>query len=260
MIDFHCHLDLYPDPNSVLAHAVHEKVYILAVTTTPLAWNGTRRLVGDTPRVRVALGLHPQVVAERYAEIDLLCSLVPETSYIGEIGLDGSESCIASFGLQQKVLERALNACTVHGGRIISLHSRRASREVLDVIEKYPDCGTPVLHWFSGSMKELKRAIQLGCWFSVGPAMLRSERGSRLAAAIPRERLLTETDGPFTKSSTGPLMPWNVKDAERELAKLWGCSEEMVNSTLTENFRRLVAPSEAKSSRFLDQVKDESNR
>ncbi|WP_367280326.1 Qat anti-phage system TatD family nuclease QatD [Sulfuricaulis sp.] len=244
MIDFHCHLDLYPHPDSVLARVVREKVYVLAVTTTPLAWSGTRRLVGDAPRVRVALGLHPQVVAERHAEIDLLCSLVPETPYIGEIGLDGSESCAASFGLQQKILEKALSACTVHGGRIISLHSRRASREVLDAIEKYPNCGTPVLHWFSGSLKELKRAIQLGCWFSVGPAMLQSERGSRLAAAMPRERLLTETDGPFAKTSSGPLMPWNAKDAERELAKLWGCREEIVNSTLNANLRRLVAPSE----------------
>jgi TatD DNase family protein len=77
--------------------------------------------------------------------------------------------------------------------------------------------------------------------------MLRSERGSRLAAAMPRERLLTETDGPFAKSGTGSLMPWNVKDAERELARLWGCGEKVVGDTLTANLRRLVARSEAAS-------------
>lgn len=64
---------------------------------------------------------------------------------------------------------------------------------------------------------------------------------------MPRERMLTETDGPFTKTNSGPLMPWNVKDAERELAKVWGCSEEITNSTLTANLRRLVALSEAAS-------------
>lgn len=247
MIDFHCHIDLYPDPGSVLIRLAREKVYVLAVTTTPMAWNGTRQLVGDTPRVRVALGLHPQVVAERHAEIDLLCSLVPEAHYVGEIGLDGSEAYTESFGVQQRVLAKALTACAVHGGRIMSLHSRRAAREVLDAIEEHPGCGTPVLHWFSGSLKELKRAIEIGCWFSVGPAMLKSERGSRLAAAMPRERLLTETDGPFTKSRAGPLMPWNVKEAERELARLWGCSENAVNRTLNANLGRLVALSEAAS-------------
>lgn len=245
MIDFHCHLDLYRDPASVLTRLARERLYVLAVTTTPMAWNGTRQLVGDTPRVRVALGLHPQVVGERHAEIDLLCSLIPEAPYVGEIGLDGSEGYRESFGVQQLVLAKALTACAVHGGRIISLHSRRAAREVLDAIEEHPGCGTPVLHWFSGSLRDLKRAIQLGCWFSVGPSMLRSDRGSILAAAMPRERLLTETDGPFAKTRAGPLMPWDVKEAERELARLWGCGQKIVSTTLTENLRRLVALSEA---------------
>jgi TatD DNase family protein len=240
VIDFHCHIDLYPDPGALLARLVREKVYVLAVTTTPLAWEGNRRLVGDTPRIQVALGLHPQVVRERHAEIDLLCSLVPTTKYVGEIGLDGSEEYRDSFAVQQVVLNRALVACMTNGGRIISLHSRRAAKEVLDAIEAHPGCGTPVLHWFSGSTTELRRAIQLGCWFSVGPKMLESQRGYRLAAAMPRDRLLTETDGPFAKSKSGPLMPWDVRTAERALAKVWKCSDRAVGMTLRANLRRLV--------------------
>lgn len=240
MIDFHCHIDLYPDPDALLARLARERVYVLAVTTSPLAWNGTRRLIGDTPRVRVALGLHPQVVYERHAEIDLLCSLVPETKYIGEIGLDGSEGYRNSFAVQQRVLVQALAACEVNGGRIISLHSRRAAKEVLDAIEAHPRCGTPVLHWFSGSLIELDRAIKLGCWFSVGPGMLGSQKGYRLASAMPRDRVLTETDGPFARSKLGPLMPWDVKNAERVLAKLWKCGDSTVRRTLTQNLRRLV--------------------
>lgn len=241
MIDFHCHVDLYPDPGAVLARLVHEKVYVLAVTTTPLAWEGNRRLVGDTPRIQIALGLHPQVVRERYAEIDLLCSLVPATKYVGEIGLDGSEEYRGSFSVQQRVLDQALAACSAHGGRVISLHSRRAAKEVLNAIEAHPRCGTPVLHWFSGSLTELRRAVELGCWFSVGPKMLESDRGSRLAAAMPRDRILTETDGPFAKSKLGPLMPWDVRKAERALAKLWECGDSTVRKTLQQNLRRLVA-------------------
>lgn len=241
MIDFHCHIDLYPDATSILARLAREKIYVLAVTTTPLAWNGTRRLVGDTPRVRVALGLHPQVVAERHAEVELLCSLIPETRYVGEIGLDASKNHRASFEVQQRVLTQILGACALHGGRIISLHSRRAAKEVLDAIETHPGCGKPILHWFSGSPAELDRAVELGCWFSVGPAMLRSERGNRLAAAMPRDRVLTETDGPFAKAKSGPLMPWNVNEAERMIGKLWGCTQQVVQRTLNQNLRRLVS-------------------
>lgn len=240
MIDFHCHVDLYPDPGALLARLISEKVYVLAVTTTPMAWEGNKRLVGGTPRIQIALGLHPQVVRERHAEIGLLCSLVPAAKYVGEIGLDGSEEYRDSFGLQQRVLNQALAACSAHGGRVISLHSRRAAKEVLDAIEAHPRCGTPVLHWFSGSLTELRRAVALGCWFSVGPKMLESDRGSRLAAAMPLDRVLTETDGPFAKSKSGPLMPWDVKQAERALAQLWKCSGHTVRKTLQLNLRRLV--------------------
>src|SRR3546814_10842246 len=67
--------------------------------------------------------------------------------------------------------------CRAAGGRVISLHSRRAAGEVLDAIESIRDAGTPILHWFSGTGRQLDRAIDLGCWFSVGPAMLRTEKG-----------------------------------------------------------------------------------
>ena len=69
MIDFHCHVDLYPDPSTVLAEAVRKGCYVLAVTTTPLAWSGTRRVINGAPRIQVGLGLHPELVVERAHEV-----------------------------------------------------------------------------------------------------------------------------------------------------------------------------------------------
>ncbi len=43
------------------------------------------------------------------------------------------------------------------------------------------------------------------------------------AGAMPLDRILTETDGPFASSRTGPLMPWDVREAEEGLAALWRC-------------------------------------
>ena len=57
--------------------------------------------------------------------------------------------------------------------------------------------GIAILHWFSGPMRDLQRAIDTGCWFSVNPAMIRSQTGRSLIAAMPRERVVTESDGPF---------------------------------------------------------------
>ncbi len=240
MIDFHCHIDLLKDPTVILDEAEQKGVYILAVTTTPKAWAGTNRLIGNRARVRVALGLHPELVHERYTEIALFEHFLTEAHYVGEVGLDGSPHLSDSFDLQIKTLRRILRACRDVGGRIISLHSRRAASSVLDLLEAEPLAGTPVLHWFSGSAGELERAVKLGCWFSVGHIMLKSAKGRKLAERMPRDRILTETDSPFAQLNGGPLSPWDVALAYPVLGELWSCSEDQVDAQIRLNLRSLI--------------------
>lgn len=241
MIDFHCHLDLYENPTSVSQRVVAEGLHVLAVTTSPRAWAGTRALFASLPRVRVGLGLHPQVVQERHAEVDMLCGLISQARYVGEIGLDGSAEHRASLTVQTRVFRQILAACAEDGGRILSVHSRGATSAVLDELERCPKSGTAVLHWFSGTRKELDRAIALGCWFSVGPAMLRGEKGLALAGAMPRQRILTETDGPFAREQGKPLMPWDIVLAESRLGKLWRSPEQSVRELLLKNLKSLTS-------------------
>lgn len=240
MIDFHCHIDLYPQPKIVIDRVIREGIYVLAVTTTPLAWRGTNELVMGVPRVRVAAGLHPELVAERQSEVEALCHLMDETQYVGEVGLDGSPKCRGSFAKQQQVFRRVLAVCAEKGGRILSIHSRGAASAVLDALEACPEAGTPVLHWFSGTKRELSRAIALGCWFSVGPTMLASAKGCALARAMPPDRVLTETDGPFANRQGNPLMPWDVLDSIAQLAPVWAISPADAAVQVTTNFRRLL--------------------
>lgn len=44
MIDLHCHLDLYPDPQAIVAECVRRRLYVLSVTTVPSAFEGTAAL------------------------------------------------------------------------------------------------------------------------------------------------------------------------------------------------------------------------
>ena len=241
MIDFHCHLDLYEDPRSVLRQALRRRCSVLAVTTTPLAWEGTQALVGSARGVQVAVGLHPELAATRYREIDRVCDLVSETPYVGEIGLDGSERHRSSLSIQRQTFESVLSACESNGGRIMTIHSRGAASLVLDHLAARPKSGIPVMHWFSGTQSELARAIDLGCWFSVGPAMLRGTKGRRLASLMPIDRVLTETDGPIARRWGRALMPWNVREAEVELGAIWNLSVSTVQRRLSRNLRNLVA-------------------
>jgi TatD DNase family protein len=79
-VDFHCHLDLYPDHAAAIAQAEAAGVYTLTVTTTPKAWPRNRELTEGTRYVRAALGLHPQLVAERAGELPLWERYLSETS------------------------------------------------------------------------------------------------------------------------------------------------------------------------------------
>lgn len=241
MIDLHCHLDLYPEPQKVAKECQERNLYVLSVTTTPSAWSGTTALAAGAPRIRTALGLHPQLAHERKGELALFERLLPETRYVGEIGLDGGPEYKRYWSDQVTVFDRILAACRSAGGRVLSVHSRRASAAVLDHLEKAPGAGIPVLHWFSGPLRDLERAIDLGCWFSVGPAMLAGEKGRALAARMPQNSVLTETDGPFVRLGGQAAYPWDVANAVKGLAELWGVHQPEAERLLGENLRRLTS-------------------
>jgi len=238
MMDLHCHLDLYPDPARIAQGCTRRGLYVLSVTTTPSAWYGTNAIA--QVRTRTALGLHPQLAHMRKTELGLFDDLLPQVRYVGEIGLDGSPEFRVYWKDQVAVFNHVLGSCAKAGGRIMSVHSRRASKAVLDCLETKPEAGTPILHWFSGGVCDLNRAIALGCWFSVGPAMFSSAKGKSLVARMPKHRVLPESDGPFAQRNGVPLLPWHTRLVNEELSKLWGIEREQIDQLLTQNLRELV--------------------
>lgn len=234
----HCHLDLYKEPFKVAEECRRRGTYVLSVTTTPKAWSGTCRLADGGNRIRTALGLHPQLAHVRAGEIELFDALLPTADYIGEVGLDGGEGYKDHWDVQLKVFRHILRSVNHAGGRIMSIHSRASASVILDELKGVD--GVPILHWFTGTKSQLTKAIDMGCWFSVGPAMLSTKKGSELVATIPRSRILTETDGPFAKYKGIELMPWNCSFAEAQLAKLWGISHGEVGKILISNLKTLI--------------------
>ncbi len=242
MIDFHCHLDLFSDPESVTAKANAAGIHVLSVTTTPKAWRKTSALAKGKRHIRTALGLHPQLAHERNNELPLFEALLDETRYVGEIGLDGSPGYGQHADIQMRVFERVLSMSKERGGKIFTIHSRGATSAVIATLRKHQCARSAVLHWFSGTHRELADADALGCWFSVGPAMLRSEKGRRLVERMPRDRVLTETDGPFARDKDRPLEPADVVVAQRQLASIWAIDQQETDRLLHGNLETLVAP------------------
>jgi len=241
--DFHCHVDLDRDPVALIRRCEAERIVALAVTTTPKAWAQNLKWTEGNRFVISALGLHPELVAERHRELPLLESLMPDTRFVGEIGLDGSTKYRAGLSLQQQVFGRILHRANALGGRVCTIHSRWAVPEVLEGIERNTqrDRVLCILHWFTGSVSMARSAAELGCWFSVNGQMLQREASRKLVMSMPMDRLLTETDSPFSKEGDRASLPWDSLRTVDALARLYGLAPEKMRGTLTLNARRVLA-------------------
>ncbi|MCP9630756.1 TatD family hydrolase [Rhodopseudomonas palustris] len=243
LVDLHCHLDLYPDFEAMVSECDRLGIFTLAVTTTPKAWSRNHKLASSTKFVRAALGLHPQLVAERWKEIELWERLLDQTRYVGEVGLDAGPRYHSSLGRQTEVFRHILQCCARAGGKILSIHSVRSASKVLDLIEEEASDGRTrfVFHWFTGSVAEARRATELGCYFSVNAEMLSKERARAVVATIPDDRLLTETDGPFTWNGQISARPKDVGAALSLLGKMRGLPETRCAELVFQNFKALTA-------------------
>lgn len=244
-VDFHCHLDLYPDFEAVVGECEAQQIATLAVTTTPLAFARNLQLTKTLRYVRAALGLHPQLVAERAAELEILKKYLSLTRYIGEIGLDAGPKHFRSLDQQREVFTEILKLCAVSGDKILSVHTTRAARHALELIEvNLPSGrGTTVLHWFTGTIREANWALELGCYFSINGEMLRNPTHRKTIEILPANRLLTETDGPFVVRDGRPIRPIDVISTSDALAAVRGVSSVDMLRQLRDNIRALVSGS-----------------
>ena len=239
LFDTHFHLDLTSNPSELADIIEGRKIYTIAVTNAPSVFPYSYELGKNKKYVRAALGLHPELVYERASEISSFKKYLPLTRYVGEVGLDYSRRNLKSQNKQKEVFQKILTACAESGDKILTIHSRKAEDDVIEMIgNKFP--GKIILHWYSGSIQTLKKALDYGFYFSVNYPMTQSKSGQRILSNIPVNRLLIETDGPFTKMNENifdPLMVSNILD--RLSNHLQMLPKELEN-TLFKNFGQII--------------------
>lgn len=198
--DSHCHLDLMDNMTSIVQSIAKEDVGILSVGTTPRAYLKEVEMFGDVKNIHVALGLHPQLVGSGYDDLELFESLVQRCRYIGEVGLDFSKEYITNKEQQIEVFKRILLCCERCGNKVVSMHSLKSVATVLKTLRqvRMDNKNTYILHWFTGSIVQMQNAIDMGCFFSINPQMLKTKSGIEIIQKIPPNRILLETDAPFS--------------------------------------------------------------
>ena len=136
------------------------------------------------------VGCHPGLLrVQKTFDAERFQALAEATPYVGELGLDGASR--VPMEMQRHTLAGALGALQ-QIPRITSLHSYKATSEILGLIAEFPQPGL-ILHWWLGTESETARAVELGCYFSVNRS---SARRRDLLARIPLDRVLPETDHP----------------------------------------------------------------
>jgi TatD DNase family protein len=243
LVDFHCHLDLYPNPEAAILDCERAGVYTLTVTTTPKAWPHNKELTSKARFVRAALGIHPQLVADRASEIKIWESYLSQTRYVGEVGLDAGPRFYQSLDLQKQVFQRVLTLCDQAGGKILTIHSVRTATMVLDMLEQHlrPDHSRVILHWFTGTKAEARRAVDLGCYFSINAEMFKSDRHRNTISSLPLDRVLTETDGPLCKNNGQPVRPIDASIVINLLAGELRITPDAIAKTILSNLTTIEA-------------------
>jgi TatD DNase family protein len=236
MCDTHCHVDDYPFPDQLRDSVEHDQMKVHLMTQSPEQFVRIQRERGDgsSEGLHLALGLIPQEVAERQAEIDSFFEHLPGTRLIGEVGLDFVTECKEDRALQQQFFRRVLDAAA---GKIVSIHSRRAASEVIAMLNDFG--GTAILHWFSGSLDDVRNASRLPkVYFSVNTAMISSRRGKELIRVMPRDRMLLESDGPYIQYQQRPVEPRDLISVISFFAGEWEVSAHEAAEMIQDNYRR----------------------
>lgn len=239
LLDTHCHVAAYSDPVAMLRAADDSGIAIVAVTEHPDEYRRLRTRLGRREHVHVALGLHP-LRAASLSQNDLarFFRLVPRANWIGEVGLDYSRSGSSTAKAQQRMFDVVLTEAQPRRNPL-TVHSRGAEK---DVIKLLSDAGLPaILHWYSGPLRLIDDALQAGLYFSINIAMTRSRKFPELIQAIPPERVLLETDGPYAKHQGRPAQPSDLESVAVALSLAWDNNLADSMQLLMANQQRFLA-------------------
>ena len=215
IIDTHCHFDMMSQPEAYIRQKEQAGDIVIGMTNLPSHFEMGLPHVKGYKHIRLALGLHPLLASENKNELPLFDSLLDQTSYIGEIGLDFSKEGLSTKEDQISTLRKLLEKLEDRK-KIISVHSRKAEKELFDLLCEY-NINNVIFHWYSGPIDLIPSIISKGYYFSINEAMTISKNGRTIIKEIPRSRILTESDAPFNNKVDIKEAQINMQITENEV-------------------------------------------
>ena len=142
------------------------------------------------------IGIHPECANNGLDEmISLIQENIANISGIGEIGLDPTYvKSDEDQKKQTKIFESLLSIAEKHH-KPVSIHSRKSLDDVFEIMTSY-ETKHALLHWFDGSKKQLKKAMDMEFFVSYGPVLIYANDKQTLLSKTNEDKILVETDGP----------------------------------------------------------------
>ncbi len=195
-MDAHMHFDLYRNREDVLNYIEENKSYTIAVTNLPDLYKRYFMEGWNYQYIRLALGFHPELAAQYENQFEIFKECIQSSRFIGEIGLDYSIKDEKNREKQRKIFQQVVNLCNKDKRKILSVHSRKSESDCLNILDKFE--GKVILHWYTGTLRNLEIALSRGYYFSINHQMIKNQNGRNIINRIPMDRILLESDAPFT--------------------------------------------------------------
>jgi TatD DNase family protein len=252
-IDSHCHLSFpelreqLPAIRTAMAEAQVDRA--LCICTTLEEFEEVHALAREHANFWATAGVHPDNEGVREPSVDDLVALAakPKVLAIGETGLDYyrlGERSVADMEWQRERFRVHIRAARAAGKPLV-IHTRAAADDTLRLIdEEGAEAVGGVFHCFTESREVARAALARGFYISFS-GILTFKNATELkavAAEVPLERCLIETDSPYLSPvpHRGKLNnPAYVPHVAAELARLKGCSVEDVAQATTRNAEAL---------------------
>lgn len=253
LVDSHCHLNykgLVEDQQGVLARARAAGITgFLNISTRQREWTDIIGVAEREPDVWASVGIHPHE-ADQHADLTeetlIGAAAHPRVVGIGETGLDYYYN--HSDRATQQALFRVHARAARETGLPLIVHTRDAEEDTAAILSDEMGKGAfpGLIHCFTASAPFARQMLDLGLSISLsGIVTFKNAKDLQdIAAEIPEDRLLVETDAPFlapVPHRGQTCEPAFTADTARFVAALRSVTEEQLGQTTTRNFFRLFA-------------------
>lgn len=213
-IDVHCHLfDHYITPK------IPENMGVLAVTMNPSQYHSVQDNGYSMPNVRIGLGLHPTNIDNASGSLTMFDDMWLGADFIGEIGL--CKQTDPQYAQQVDTLRRIIKICKFNNHSLLTskvlfnIHNQSSTIDIIDILQEY-SVKYAIMHWykaFDATHDWLTSQPQY--YFSFNAKQLSYSNGVSALKKVSIDKILLETDAPYTKLKVG-----SMKDLVEQIASI----------------------------------------